>query len=74
MCDVFVWMCGVVKFSSINLIMTGTELPGAECIPGAKTCIAVPRAGNKTKTVTALSERQLEPRTSCVGFSQFTTS
>ena len=53
MCDVFVRMCGVINLI-INLITTGTGLPGAESFPGDHTnnCIAVPSPGNKTKTFT----------------------
>ena len=40
--------------------MTGTEYPGAEGIPGARNCIAVPRPGIRGKP--SLSERQLEPK------------
>lgn len=44
--------------------MTGTELPGAEWIPSARNCIAVPRPGIRRGP--SLSERQLESKVDLV--------
>ena len=51
--DVFLRMCGVINLI-MNLIMTGTELPGAESFPGHHTnyWISVPSPGIRTKTFT----------------------